>query len=293
MTTTITPVSQYDDVALARNVDGEDAYMDGGSAPLGTVLQKLADRSLFARDALVATIGWSGDFSVDQGGSNSSFAVNVGAIGAAVLAGASSGYKVFSAAATTIGASKVSGGGNLANSTWYYVYIWDNAGTLDYEISTTAPSASRRVKTGDATRRYVGCFRTTSAGAPIPVRASRGRYVYRASALGSTGLAVVTSGTDSSYTAFSCAGFVPPHARLATLRVRAVGTGSAAVTDFAEVQTNGDSGAFAFALESPSRSAGSALSQFDLELDSSQRGQYRVQGSTPPTVDIYVLGFYE
>lgn len=38
MTTSITPVSQHDGATLSRNVDGEDAYMDGGSAPLGTVL---------------------------------------------------------------------------------------------------------------------------------------------------------------------------------------------------------------------------------------------------------------
>jgi hypothetical protein len=292
MTTTITPVSQALTALPLRSVAGERVMMDGGTAPLRSIIQNLYDRTQHAIDATVADIGWSGDFSVDPGGSASTFAVNVGAIGSIVLA-TSTGYVVRAATAATIGASKIAGGGNLGADSWYRVYAYESSGSVDYEISTTAPSSARRTKTGDATRRYLGCFRTTSAGAPIPVRASRGRYVYRASALGATGLAVVTSGTDSSYTAFSCAGFVPPHARLATLRVRAVGTGSAAVTDFAEVQTNGDSGAFAFALESPSRSAGSALSQFDIELDSSQRGQYRVQGSTPPTVDIYVLGFYE
>ncbi len=232
MTATITPVSQYDEATLTRAVAGERMRMDTGTAPLKDILQAFADRDKFALDALIATIGWSGDFSVDPGGSNSSFAVNVGAISAAVLAGASSGYKVFYATATTIGAAKISGGGNLANSTWYYVYIWDNAGTLDYEISTTAPSSSRRTKTGDVTRRYLGCFRTTSAGAPFPMRAIRGRCLYRrggiasvTGALGSNGLrALIETTATGSVTSLDLSSRVPPHARIALVQGEMVAT---------------------------------------------------------------------
>lgn len=294
MTATITPVSQYDEATLTRAVAGERMRMDTGTAPLKDILQAFADRDKFALDALIATIGWSGDFSVDPGGSNSSFAVNVGAISAAVLAGASSGYKVFYATATTIGASKISGGGNLANSTWYYVYIWDNAGTLDYEISTTAPSSSRRTKTGDVTRRYLGCFRTTSAGAPIPVRASRGRYVYDAGGVAMATLQVISSGADASYTTKSCAALVPPHSRIARLRVSVTANATPAITGSVDIQSNGSSAAGAHTVTARQTALEISTDEIECVLDSQQRIQYRVNGGgNAPTADAYVFGFEE
>lgn len=50
--------------------------------------------------------------------------------------------------------------GSLANSTRYYCYLYDNAGTAALELSTTAyafdAASGYNVKTGDATRLYVG-----------------------------------------------------------------------------------------------------------------------------------------
>ncbi len=293
MTTTITPVSQYDAATLTRAADGEDAYMDGGSAPLGTVLQKLADRAIFARDAVIATLGWNGDFSVDAGGTNSTFAVNIGTIGAVVTGTSASVYKVLSGGGSAIGASKILGGGNLANSTWYYVYAWDNAGTLDFEISTTAPSGSRRTKSGDATRRYLGCFPTTSAGAPIPLRASRNRYVYRMSALAVADTRVLNAGTSATYAAVACSTLVPPHARLASLRAELIST-TASAANFGNVQTYGDAGADAFNLYVVAASGATAYRDFEIETDSSQRVQYLVSAFTSaPTLSLYVSGFRE
>ena len=60
-------------------------------------------------------------------------------------------------------------------NTWYYLYLFDNAGTPDVEISTVAPAApyrgSARIKGGatpDNTRRYLGAVRTDGAGAVRP-----------------------------------------------------------------------------------------------------------------------------
>lgn len=56
---------------------------------------------------------------------------------------------------------------SLSASTWYHVYLYDNSGTTDTEVSTTAPAASwigtAKSKTGDTTRRYLGSFRTNSS----------------------------------------------------------------------------------------------------------------------------------
>lgn len=46
-------------------------------------------------------------------------------------------------------------------NTWYYVYLYDNSGTVDVEISTTIPAfyyASASQKTGTASKRCIGCF---------------------------------------------------------------------------------------------------------------------------------------
>lgn len=293
MTTAITPVSQHDGVTITRNVDGEDAYMDGGSAPLGTVLQKLADRCEFAKDAVAfgRPIG-AGTFSVDSGGSNSSFTVRIGAISALVLY-RSSAYKVFAYPGGTIGASKISGGGNLANSDWYYVYAYDNAGSLDFEISTTEPNANLCTKTGDTTRIYTGCFPTLSTGAPVPLRASRGRYVYRVGGCAVADLRKLNGTSDTSYTAVDCASLIPSHARLGTFRAQLVSTTGSA-QNYAYFQTNGDSGADAVEMPVAAVVGASTNLHFDLETDSSQRIQYKVSNLTAaPDAYLWVNGFYE
>lgn len=57
---------------------------------------------------------------------------------------------------------------SLANSTFYYVYLYSNSGTPAVEESTTAPAWNSTYrywqKTGDATRRMVGALRTDGSG---------------------------------------------------------------------------------------------------------------------------------
>lgn len=293
MTTAITPVAQHDGATLTRNVDGEDAYMDGGSAPLGTVLQKLADRAEFAKDAVAfgRPIG-AGTFSVDSGGSNSSFTVRVGAISALVLY-RSSAYKVFAYAGGTIGASKISGGGNLANSDWYYVYAYDNAGSLDFEISTTEPAANGCTKNGDTTRIYIGCFPTLSTGAPVPLRKVGNRVVYNFSGSAVADTRVLNAGNATSNTAVDLAALVPSHSRLATVRAEVVSTTGSA-NNFAFIRTEGESGADEINIPVPSINAASATLVLDIGTDADQDVAYRVSNFTSaPTLTLFVHGFYE
>jgi hypothetical protein len=57
---------------------------------------------------------------------------------------------------------------SLTASTWYHVYLYDNAGTPAVELVTTAPAAAyngtARSKTGDTSRRYLGSVKTDSSG---------------------------------------------------------------------------------------------------------------------------------
>lgn len=294
-TDTITPTSEYDASTLAITKESAGGLsLRRGPGPVLTLMQKLADRVLFARDAVVASIGWNGDFSVDPGGTNATFAINLGTIGAVVTGTSGGVYRALSGGGVAIGATKILGGGNLANSTWHYVYCWDNAGTLDYEITTTAPSGSRRTKSGDATRRYLGCFRTTSAGAPIPVRASRGRYVYDLGG-GLTALFdALSGGADTSFTAVSLASLVPPHARLATVRALATAGAAPGIAGAVEVQSYGSASTGTHSVYSPSVTGFTNATTYDIPTDSSQRVQYRVVGGgAAPTATIAVLGYME
>jgi hypothetical protein len=63
------------------------------------------------------------------------------------------------------------GTGGLAVDTTYFVYAFDNAGTVTLEASTTVYTTDTtcgfKQKTGDATRRLVGMLRTIDAGAGV------------------------------------------------------------------------------------------------------------------------------
>lgn len=292
MTATITPVSQHDSATLTRAVAGERMMMDGGASPLATILQKFADRCDFARDAAIGGLSWSGDFSV-AGSAANNFTVTLGAINSAVILLGST-YKTFSSSGATPGQTKVEGGGGTlgAVARWWYVYAYSNAGTLDYEISQTAPHASRKFKSGDFTRLYLGCFPTLSTGVPIPLRAVRGRYVYRSSASAAADTLVLNAGSATANTAVDCAALVPPHSRLATIRAQL--TSTAAAFNYAYLRTEGESGADEHLIPLPNLNTADAVYVADIETDADQDIAYRVTNvSSAPSLSLWVAGFYE
>lgn len=293
MSTIVTETAQYANTTLPdRGQDGEVIYMDAGVSPQWPLWSRLYDRTAHHEAALAAHLSWNGDFAVDAGGSNSSFTVRIGGITAVNLYGASAS-KVLAYAGGTIGAAQIEGGGNLANSTWYYVYARNNSGTIAFEISTTAPDGPRAIKSGDATRRYLGCFPTLSTGAPVPLRASRGRYVYRVSGCAVADLKVLDGLSDTAYTAVACARLIPPHARLGSFRAQLVSTTGSAM-NYGYFQTNGDSGADAIELHVEGVNASSDNLLFDMETDSSRQLQYKVTNLTSaPDAFLYVQGFFE
>lgn len=293
MTTPATETAEYANTSLPdRPQDGETIYMDAGGAPQWPLWARLYNRTAHHEAMLFGMLSWSGDFAVDPGGSNSSFTVRIGAIAGVNLYN-STASKVKSYAGGTIGASKIEGGGNLANSDWYYVYAYLNSGSIDFEISTTAPAGSKLVKNGDASRVYLGCFPTLSTGAPIPLRATRGRYVYRVGGCAAADLKKLDGTSDTSYTAVDCASLIPSHARLGTFRAQLVSTTGSA-QNYAYFQANGDSGVDAVEMPVAAVVGASTTLHFDLETDSSQRVQYKVSNLTAaPDAYLWVNGFYE
>ena len=204
-----------------------------GDAANAAVERAAADDHEHLRDATLASLEWSRYLSVEPLGTLTAFDVNLGAISSVTLRDAGGAYYYVKAyGGGTIGPSKIQGGGGSlgAVARWWYVYAWLNGTTLDFELSTTGPGTNRKFKNGDFTRRYLGCFPTTSAGAPIPLVAQGGRYVYLNTVL--PGLS--DSQSDSGWHNLSLAMGVPPHVRLATLTVtvdsgatwRSIGDGS-------------------------------------------------------------------
>lgn len=229
MAATLVPNAQYDTGAMVIAENGELWSDEDGPAPFQVVFQRIADRLLFARDALIGALDWNGELSC-AGGTASSFEIAVGAINAVVVKSDTDTYYTRSSAGAVVTESAIEGGGDLAVDQWYYLYLYrSGGGSLAYELSLTAPGVSRRFKSGDATRRYLGCLRTNAAGTPMPFVALRGRYVYRRSAVSNvntgSGLRLLQRTTAQSSTiAVDISARIPPHARVAILRAEAVVT---------------------------------------------------------------------
>lgn len=224
MTANVTPVAQYDTATIVRTVDGELWSDASGPAPYATWMQLLADRTLYARGALWGILTWSGQFSVDAGGSSTVFTVRVGIIEAVTLRDSSNVWRpYFVATETELHLADVSpSAAALANNTWYYVYVYSDGTTtprfqihLDPPTESAAPTVVTGYKRGQtANYRYLGCFRTNGSGVPLAMRADRGHYTYHPSVWPSDS-DTDTPGGSSMLSDLTVG--VPPHARTASL----------------------------------------------------------------------------
>ena len=287
MSTNIIDVSQFTDPVVAP-ADGDTR----NAASVNVAFQSLADRTRILLDALIVRLVWSGDFAVADGGSLTSFSISVGAIGQLLAADSNGDYRVASATAGTVTQAHILGGGGTlgAVAQWWYVYAYvTTLGAVSYEVTTTAPESSRRCKLADATRAYLGCFRTLATGAPLPAQKANGRYLYRASALGSNELRVVNVSAATGATAQSLATLVPPHGRIARLLLSVSGdVNQAALSIFYPGDTAAESASCYAA-------SGGASNQIhvDVPTDASQVVDYSLTGTGSPSGVVRVLGFYE
>lgn len=294
MATTVTPVSQF--VATAslavRPQDGDDAFMDGGAAPLMPVLQNLFDRTEAARDALINHLSWAEELSITglSTNTNADFSLVVGAINEVLLYNGST-YVPKAYAGGTIGLSKVeSTPANLDNSTWYYLYAFNNAGSLDFQISKTAPNASLTAKSSSAQYRYLGCFVTNSSGAPVLFRMKRHRYIYRRSGITAPGiLNVLATATEVGWTDLSVAALVPPHSCIVIIDANLNATGGSAYLD---LRTKGDTGDVSLHLLSTTNDVHGSV---EMETNSSRVIQYTLALGTGSDSygQVWVMGFTE
>lgn len=109
--------------------------------------------------------------------------------------------------------------GTTTASTWYHIYLYDNAGTTAVEISTTDPVAyayPAHQKTGDASRRYLGSFRTTSGNLVLPSVQVAGECDYTIEFGVYT--RILTNGFATTWTAVSLATAIPVTAFMSKLQ---------------------------------------------------------------------------
>ncbi len=304
MTATITPTAKHTGATITRPVDGEGAYMDGGTAPLAPILQTLADRAQYARGSTWGTLIGGEEYSVDSGGTSTVFTARVNAFEAITIRDSTGVFwPLYTSADTTWSLADVEGApANLSNSTWYYCYLGvSTAGVLTRQISTTAPGASRKWKsTAIDQQRYIGCFHTTSSGAPIPLRALRGRYLYRYSAANGHGGGAETISATQAFTDLDLNGYLPPHARIAHMHYELINDDTTSGDEVASaIRTNGETTS-SLSVQVP-HASGAGLDNasrahvfFEIETDSSQRVEVQVTGSsTSFLVNLYVRGFSE
>lgn len=109
----------------------------------------------------------------------------------------------------------------LTASTFYHLYLWNNAGTPAIEYSATAPASpyfgTASSKTGDTSRRYVGSVLTDS-GSNVYGFAHAGNEVFYEAPIAGEPFAVAIS-TFPSATTVSCSGIVPVSGRSILLNV--------------------------------------------------------------------------
>lgn len=291
-----------------RIVEDEVIFMDGGTAPFWPHWQRLYDRTALLLLGAAWELVWNGDFSVDPGGSASSFTLRVGAIQGLVLVKADgSSYDGYYYAGGTVGASKIEGGGSLSANTWYYVYAIPGSvsgGVCDFEISTTGPNAARTHKSGSGTaynsRRYLACFRTDSTGAPFPMRTVKGRSLYRRGGMATPnanfagdGLRALEDVGTHVAASLDLSSRIPPHARVVILngQINATSSGSSGAAEL-NLYTADDTTSVAHAIAATVSAASGDTSQnsslAELETTSAQAIRYSVT-NTAVLLDAYSL----
>lgn len=167
---------------------------------------------------------------------------------------------------TSIGPSKVEGGGGVfANNAWYYLYGFSNAGTLDFQYSLTPPDSYNLYKNdGTFSFKYITAVRTNNFGQLLELN-KYGNFVssFNGNGLGSSTATTVESTLNTSTS-------LPPYKTTptpVTLQIQV--TGTTAVSNTLYIKSVAGSTGIAFPL-------GTALNY-----------SFQVQTITDPTQRLY------
>jgi hypothetical protein len=112
---------------------------------------------------------------------------------------------------------------SLAANSWYYVYLYENAGAPAVEVVATVPAApyngTARMKTGDSNRRYMGAIKTNASGQIFQFQHDSSNWMQWLSAANAAPFRVLNGGVHTTPVAFSLSAAVPPVSFCALLNV--------------------------------------------------------------------------
>lgn len=190
------------------------------------VFREALNRLELAMQMLRGGLGGPGYFTLEPGGTGAAYTVKVGPFRIAPIVGTAGAKLIESNTEVTLAAlpSLVA-----LPDVWRYLVAYNNAGTLGWALTATAPQAHG----WDAARQlcFVGAIRTIDAGAgvgaPLSVVRSGRRTLYQRW-YDDAGFAISLGGAGN--TTQSLATRVPPSARMVRLGVSGV-TGSAELTE--------------------------------------------------------------
>ena len=305
MSTSYSTTAEFTDSQTVL-VDGDEGSADN----LNAAPKKALDRCAMLRAATDGLLVWGHKARVATGGAASgNTAVYVPPIEAVSLLDGTT-WKAFSLASETqLTTASHFGGGTLDPDKWYYVYAYVSGSALALQISADAPETGLIWKSGAVgTHRYLFCFHTNSIGEALPMRMSRGRYLYRYSAITSTELRALNTSSEVTATDVILARggtatkeLLPPHSRVAHVRIGLVASGNN-VDDQVTVAltTKADSTANSIRHDFYVASTSHADERDGwIETDDSRTIQYALTlsnadaGDPTATLSLYVLGFEE
>lgn len=176
---------------------------------------------------------------------------------------------------------------SLSANTWYYVYVFESSGALDWEHSTTAPAApyfgAARSKTGDSSRRFVFCFRTNASGQlyNFLYNPLSGEMNYQIDYSVSP-FRIVGPGQNTTHTTVSASAVVPPLSTLATMRVQNYSLPPTHTTGPGRISIPGDTGVDRLIVNI------GADSSYSIAMNSSQQISYKVDGGIAGVGGLYI-----
>lgn len=112
---------------------------------------------------------------------------------------------------------------SLAANSWYYVYLYENAGVPAVEVVATVPAApyngTARMKTGDSNRRYLAAIKTNASGQIFQFQHDATGFIHWLSATNAAPFRVLNGGVQTTPVAFALSPAVPPVSYTAILTV--------------------------------------------------------------------------
>jgi len=170
-------------------------------------------------------------------------------------------FKTISTNSTVnIGVANLEIGANYVSNSWYYIYIFSNAGNAAFQISLAAPDPFNLFKQGSDSHRYIGSFRVGPASTIYKFSASRGQYMYMDTQT------LLTGGNSTSEARVDISSAIPPTSRVVDLHLSL--TNSSPLTSYVKLLTY----------------SGGSFYQFIAYLQSSYDYSYTMQTNTDQSI---------